>query len=496
MSLTRTFRNALIGLAALAAFGCAPPPGSGTSTSTTRSAAEQRTGDQAYPQIVKQFGGEYRDAQVQAYVRDIGRRLTAVSEQPNARWTFTVLDSPEINAFAAPGGHIFVTRGLIALAEDEAELASVVAHEIAHVTAGHNASRQRRQTTAGLGLLLGQIGLGVLGVDPSLANVLGQAGQTAAGGYVASYSRADELAADTLGIRYLARAGYDPAAAADFLRSLSAFSALRASIKGKSYDPNRVSFLASHPATGDRVREAERLGASAGAGQGERSERRHLATIDGIVWGDSPEQGYVRGNTFVHPTLRFTYSVPSGYSITNTQSAVVAEGRNGARFILDGGRDPGGDLRAYIDRQWLPAIAKSTRIGRPQRIESLRINGLDAAQTAVPAEIQGRPFEVLLTAIRHNGQVYRLTGIAPRGSSQLPAMARASDTFRAISASEAGRTRPARIDVVTARGGDSARSLGSRMQVEARPVDHFIVLNGLNRPGAGLRAGDQVKLVR
>jgi predicted Zn-dependent protease len=173
---TRIFGKLLLGLGALSLVACGPAPeretGVAPQTTPVRSVSEQREGDQNHAKVVAQFGGTYQNDRVSSYVNQIGQRIAAVSEQPNARWTFTVLDSPTINAFAIPGGYVYVTRGLVALAGDEAQLAGVIGHEIGHVVAGHSALRRKRDTTAGLGLLAGAIGLSVLGVDPNVAGGL------------------------------------------------------------------------------------------------------------------------------------------------------------------------------------------------------------------------------------------------------------------------------------------------------------------------------------
>ncbi|MEM9737386.1 MAG: M48 family metalloprotease, partial [Pseudomonadota bacterium] len=311
---------ALITACALALAGCQTTGTSGSAgvapqTVTVRTASEQRIGDENHPKIVSQYGGVYENQRLTSYVNRIGRDLAAVSEQPNAKWTFTVLDTPTVNAFALPGGYIYVTRGLVALAEDEAELAGEIGHEIGHVTAGHSALRQERGTMAGVGLLLGAVGLGILGVDGTAAQSILQMGQAAAGGILANYSRGDELDADNLGIRYLARAGYDPYAQADFLESMGDAAALDARIAGRGYNPNSVDFFASHPANAPRTRQAiqvaQRNGLNVPQGAN-RNQAEFFRVIDGITWGDSPEQGFVRGNTFSHPKLRFTYSVSPG----------------------------------------------------------------------------------------------------------------------------------------------------------------------------------------
>lgn len=500
MPFAQRLGRAVLGLGALALIGCqqpgAPAPAGGApQTSPVRSASAQRRGDEAHREILARFGGEYRDAQLSAYVREVGRRVVAASAQSGARWTFTVLDSPAINAFATPGGYVYVTRGLLALAGDEAQLAGVLGHEIGHVVAGHSALRRERATTASLGLLAGVIGLSVLGVDPQAAGALMNAGQAAAGGYLASYSRAEELEADDLGVRYLAQAGYDPYAQAEFLERLTAWNELQARIAGGQYDPNRVDFFSSHPATAERTRRAIDRAPGAGPAGTDRGRDRFLAAIDGVTWGDSARQGFVRGRTFSHPELGFTFTVPPGFTIRNTTDAVLASGPHGARFILDGGRDPGGPLTEYIARTWAPAIAREQPTGRLRGLAPERINGLDAARGVLPVRIGGRVFDALLVAVRMNGTIYRMTGLAPRDSGLLRPLEQAAWSFRRLSAGEAAGLRETRIQVVPVRPGDTVESLAPRMNVNSHAVERFRVLNGLG-PGEALPPARRVKLVR
>jgi predicted Zn-dependent protease len=502
MQFTRTVGNALLGLSALVLVACQPADnrraGLAPQTSSVRSASEQREGDQNHAKVVAQFGGVYQNARITRYVNRIGQRIAAVSEQPNARWTFTVLDSPTVNAFAIPGGYVYVTRGLVALAGDEAQLAGVIGHEIGHVAAGHSALRRKRGTTAGLGLLAGAIGLSVLGVDPNVAGGLMDIGQQAAGGYLAQNSRGDELDADNLGIRYLVRAGYDPYAQADFIDRLGASSQLQARIAGGNYDPNRVDFFASHPATGPRTRQAIQVAQSTGAVGtvgANRNRDQFLATIDGMVYGDSAAQGFVDGRTFSHPKLRFTFSAPSGFKINNTANAVVASGPRKSRFVMDGGPDRGGDLTNYIARVWAPGIAKNNRTGQLTGLRRERINGLDSASAVLPVQINNQVYEALLVAYRLDGKLYRITGLTPRGSGLMPSIANAASTFRRLSGAEVGRLREKLIDIATVRSGDTPERLARNMNFDDYRVERFRVLNGL-QPGAPLRARDRVKLVR
>jgi len=502
MRLNRILGNAMLGLGALALIAC-EPAGSGQAgltpeTSATRSASAQREGDQNHPKIVAKFGGVYQNDRLKAYVNRVGQRIARVSAQPNALWTFTVLDTPTVNAFAIPGGYVYVTRGLVALANDEAQLAGVLGHEIGHIAAGHSALRRQRSTTAGIGLLAGAIGLSVLGVDPNVASGLMNIGQTAAGGYLAQYSRGDELDADNLGVRYLARAGYDPYAQADFLDQLRASSELQARIAGKDYDPNRVDFFASHPSSGKRTRQAIEVAQAAGAvttAGADRNRAAYLKAIDNMVYGDSAAQGFVDGRTFSHPKLRFTYRVPRRFKITNSADQVVASGPQNSLFIMDGDRNRWGPLTDYIRRVWAPGIAKKYRTGQLSGLRSERINRLESASAVMPVRLNNRTYDALLVAYRLNGKLYRITGLAPQGSGLLREMTEAARSFRRLSATEAGRLREKRIDIVPVRSGDTPERLARRMKFDDYRIERFRLLNGL-RPGQPLLAGQKVKLVR
>ena len=483
--------------AAVALASCAQPsPDAAPRTVATRSVAEQRQGDQSHTRIVAQYGGAYTQGRAAAYVRDIGMRLAAKTEQPQGPWTFTVLDSPVVNAFALPGGYVYVTRGLMALANDEAELAGVIGHEIGHVTAAHSVRRQETAAVAQIGVLAAVIGAAVLGADRSVVDAVGQLGAQGAQGAVASYSRAQELEADRLGIGYLARAGYDPLAQADFLSSLQAQSALSSQLAGGGYDANRVDFFSTHPATAERVRAAATAAAREAAADAPRNRDAYLRAIDGMTYGDSAAQGFVRDGGFVHPDLRFAFSAPRGFEITNAAAAVTMRGPRGAGVVFDGGRDPGGALDAYVARVWAGGIAKQARTGQLQNLQTGRINGLEAASAVLPAQMRDGVRLLHLTAIRtRDGRLYRFMGVVGTNDrAGLAAVAQAGESFRALSAAQAAREKPWRLRVVTVRRGDTVQSLASQMPFESANAARFRVLNALG-PNDAVRAGDRVKLV-
>jgi predicted Zn-dependent protease len=480
---------------ALAACAAPPTPGEPPRTVAARSVAEQRIGDQSHPRILAQFGGEYRNARLQSYVNRIGARLAAQTEQPQGPWTFTVLDSPIVNAFALPGGYVYVTRGLIALANDEAELAGVIGHEMGHVTAAHSMRRQETATVAQVGVLAAVIGAAVLGADRAVADAVGQLASAGAQGAVASYSRAQELEADRLGVAYLARAGYDPLAQADFLRSMQAQDQLSASLRGGAHDPNRVDFFATHPATADRIAAATAAAGREGAGA-DRGRDRFLAAIDGMTYGDSAAQGFVRGARFVHPDLRFEFAAPPGFTITNAAEQVTMRGPRGAGITFDGARDPGGSLERYIAAEWAPALARQVRTGPLQQLRSQTIGGQQAASAILPVQTPGGVRALTLTAIRApGGTIYRFLGVAdPRDAQGLEAVRTAGESFRVLTAAQAAQERPWRLSVVQVRSGDTVARLAARMPFDRANEQRFRVLNGMG-PNDELRPGDRVKLV-
>jgi len=218
-------------------------------------AQQTELGKSNHPRIMREYGGEITNQAIAGYVDGIGAVILRSTSYKDEPWTFTVLDSPVVNAFALPGGYVYVTRGLLGLANSEAEVAAVIGHEIAHLTRQQVEARQERQSDAAIGVLAGTIWGAVLDGKEGLKKGI-QLSSRIATGYVAQHSQKQEFEADETGIGYLARAGYDPHAQSRFLSSLAAKAKVEAAIAGRGYNPNRVDFFASHPATGDRVRRA------------------------------------------------------------------------------------------------------------------------------------------------------------------------------------------------------------------------------------------------
>lgn len=464
-----------------AATGCAgfggPEPGAPLSQ------GERQQGAQAHPQLLQQFGGTYSGGQA-GYVTRVGQRIAVQSGLSNSGNDFTVslLNSPVENAFAIPGGYVYVTRNLVGLMNNEAELASVMGHEVAHVAARHSAGRQSRST-------IGQIlaaGLGILTGSGALANLAGQAAQL----YTLSYSRGQEYEADEIGIRYLDQAGYDPYAAASMLASLAAQTNLEASIQGRDAR-SMPEWASTHPDPGARVSRARSTASQYAPqpGVGVTNREVFLSAIDGMLYEDDPEQGVIEGRTFRHPDLRLTFTVPNGYAIQNGTQAVVVTGQGGqAQF---GGTQSSASVRDVVAQVFRQVGGSGIN---PGTITTGRINGLPVAQATARASSGQSQVDLTVTAYDFGGnsRYYWMTvvpagrGIGPFGS-MLNSVAQ-------LSASEAAAIRPRVLDIVTVQRGDTVGGLASRMAYERYREERFRVLNGLG-PDDGLQAGQQVKLV-
>ena len=487
--------RALACLAALAAFaaagplgGCSVNPATGSRSFTAFMSPEEeaRLGRQEHPRIVAQFGGEHDDPGLRAYVARIGGALAARSEMPSLEWRFTILDSDIVNAFALPGGHVYATRALLALASSEAELAGVLGHEIGHVTARHTAQRHSSGVLAQAGTtaatILGGIFLGGAGAQLAQDAVGGTAQMALAG-----YSRDQEFEADTLGVRYLSRGGYDTDAMASFLAKMQMESALQAELAGRPGAADEFSLLQSHPRTPDRVRQArEAAGLAADLPDARVGEDEYLAAIDGLSWGGDARNGFVRNEDFVHPGLRLRFSVPRGFRIVNGDRAVVATGPGGGRILFDrDARAPRGQLPAYLAQAGF-AQPRATSIG-----------GLPAASAAGRVRTQsGQALDVMVVLVEGADAVWRMRFLSPPEASAAlaPEFGRAAQSFRQMSAAEAAAARPFRIRVLRASPGDTQETMARRMAVTELRLRRFQVLNGL-QPGEGLQPGRRYKVV-
>ena len=284
---------------------------------------------QQHPQIVAQFGGAV-EGPLANYVSAISER-TAVAAGVPGQCTFTLINSDVVNAFAVPGCYIYITRGILSIMNSEDELASVLGHEVGHVVADHSAQRQNASTLSTLGALI----VGVATGSGQLAQLAGQVGTL----WTLNYSRDQEFQSDDLGVRYLRANGYDAYSAADMLAALGAQDALQARISNRDAASAIPAWARTHPLSADRVTRATAQAQAGGnvRGQPPKTIQPYMAAINGMIYGDDPEQGFVNGRTFEHPSMRIAFDAPEGFTLTNTTQAVLIQGQSGQAQFSGGG---------------------------------------------------------------------------------------------------------------------------------------------------------------
>ncbi len=431
-----------------------------------------------HQRILAAYGGAYNNSPLEASISKTVDKLVAASDRPDVKYRVTILNSPAINAFALPNGQLYVTRGLIALANDSAELASVLSHEIAHVIARHAAIREDQARR--VALVEGVVNQ-VL-TDPETGALALAKSKIA----LASFSRSQEFEADGIGVDVSARAGFDPYGAERFLTSMGRHAELRP-VSNSNTDSRPLDFLSSHPSTPDRVKNAVNHARQRSApGTGAREREEHLASIDGLVFGEDPSEGFVRGRRYLHPKLGFTFTAPEGFALENTAQAVLGAKEGGAQAMrLDVVRVPAEQsLVDYLRSGWIGTIDDNS-------VEPATINGLPAAT----ATAKGDQWVFRLYAVRFGSEVYRFIFATRNKTAESERGFRESiNSFRRMTLSEIEGARPLRIKVVTVTPSDTPERLAARMAISDRPLQRFLVLNGL-ASGQALKPGDQVKIV-
>ena len=459
---------------------------------TSISGEDKATGAKAHPEILSQFGGPYKGSQAD-YVRRVGQRIAVQSGLSNtqADFTVTLLNSPVNNAFAIPGGYVYVTRQLMGLMNDEAELASVLGHETGHVAARHAQQRQAAATRNSVLGALGQVLSGVLlGGNSAVGQLLNKGISGATQYFTLKFSRAQEYEADDLGVKYLARAGYDPMASSTMLASLAAQSSL--DMRMRNQDGRATPEWAStHPDPGSRVARAAQKAAATGVRGGVRNRDAFLSAVDGVLYDDDPHQGVIDGQVFRHPDLKLTFTIPDGYAMANSAQAVTISGTGGQAQFTALKFD--NDLQRYVTDAF--AALTGGRVGIDVgQVQRRVVNGIDAASSTARANTQSGPVDVTVFAYAFSPtQAYHFVLIAPAGQGIGP-FSGLVQSVRRMSADEVAGVRPRHISVVTVGRNDSVASLSARMAYTSLREERFRVLNAL-RGEAAVRAGQRVKLV-
>ena len=472
----------LVPVAVLAlAAACATNPVTGRRELNFMSEAQEISIAQESDPQIKEEMGVYNDPELQRYVSEIGLRMAKVSERPQLPWRFTVVDVPAVNAFAVPGGGIYVTRGIIPFLDNEAELAGVIGHEIGHVTARHSAQQYTRQIT-------GQVGLLALGMFVPEARPFGELSGQALGVLFLKYSRGDELQADQLGARYESALGWDPAAMPAFLSTLGRLD------EAAGYRRGVPNWLSTHPEPLSRVNDiqatVQRLKAAGGGVATNRDA--WIQRVDGLVYGDNPEQGLARGSVFLHPVLRFRIDFPEQWEISNSPQEVVAKA-------------PGADIFMMLQLVEKPQGRNIQEIAldsmgnsgfRSSQGERTTINGFDAYLGVYQGQVQG--LGAVTTRAAHfmfDTKVFVVAGLVAPGAFQQSdkAFLTSIRSFRRLSDKEAEDIHPDRVDLYVVRAGDTWASIAERSGGAVKPA----TLEVMNKaaPGSQPQQGTRIKIV-
>ncbi len=399
---------------------------------------------------------------------------------------FTLVNSDVVNAFAVPGCYIYLTRGLMSVVNSEAELASVLAHEVGHIVADHSERQQKRSLWRSLGVMA----VGFVTGSERLTRLAG----AAAGYFTLSYSRKQEFESDDLGILYLQKAGYDPYAAADMLGALGRNEQFMARTRGRDEARSIPEWARTHPLAENRVERARATAASTGVAADSlpENEAGYLREVDGLLYGDDPAQGFVQGRRFAHPVMRIGFEAPEGFTLTNSPNAILIDGPDGLRGEFGGGRIPSGGLEGYASAL-LEQVLKGAQaqVGTAQQTE---VNGVPAL--FVPVRIATREGEVEMSLAAYaggGGEAYHFMMVSSPATGTAAAVGSLFGSFRLLSDEEVRSLRPREIRVVAAGPQDTLQSMARRM-VSDHPLDHFLMLNGRSADQP-LRAGERVKIV-
>lgn len=479
-SLARSFGFSAV--AALVLSACALTPDTGTQPESLPKAAPRVTGvrqeaDDSHSRLLRNFGGVYHAPAAQQMLDRTIARILPETDQPERTYRVTILNTPLINAFALPTGDVYVTRGLLALANDTSEIGGVLAHEVAHVTASHAMAREELEKRTDL---ISRVNTQILKDQAGSETLRRNSRNTIAG-----FSREQELEADRIGIRTVARAGLDPYGSVRFLQTLDRNNRLAQS--GSRTSANATNFLATHPATPQRIALALQTAREMSAPGSSNPDRQpYLAAIDGIAYGDDPKDGVIRGRDFRHPRLGIAFTAPAGFTLDNTPQAVLGIAAGGDLALrLDavklGRSEP---LDTFLSSGWIDGVTI-------ENSALLTVNGLPAAKGLA----RGKDWMFYLGAVRIEDSVYRLIIASRERSPQVEEnFLAALSSLHRLTPQEARAIKPQRIRIVTAAAGDTPETMAQRMIVSDRPLDRFLTLNGLDS-GAALVPGAAYKII-
>jgi predicted Zn-dependent protease len=469
-------------LVVIVASACATNPATGRRQLILMSESQEvQLGRQADGEIRQQMG-VYDAPQLQQYVDRVGQRLARASKRPGLAWSFAIVDESAVNAFALPGGYVYLARGILPFLRDEAEMAAVLGHEIGHVDARHSAEAYSKAQLAGGSLALG-------GVLWPRGQAVVNAASVGLGLAFLKFGRDAELESDRLGVGYTAAAGWQPAAMQGLLNTLARLDEAQGSRRGV---PN---WALTHPPAADRVTKVQEAVAAAGKASTTTNREEFERAIDGVVFGDSREKGIVRGSDFLHPILRFALRLPDGWEITNSDEQLTAQPKDGAgvAFVLQLVQSASENLARAAD-------ASMTESGfRQTNGSATTINGLQAYAGTFEGTASGQRVIARAAFIRHGerqAQLYRLVGLAVANQfdSVESVFSRVIGSFRPLSQQEADRIQPSRMRFHVVRAGETWESIAKSVGDGAVKASTLAIMNGQD-PGSAPRAGERIRTI-
>ena len=441
---------------------------------------EIRMGKEADPQIIAQFG-LYEDENIQAFIKEKGKQMAAISHRPNLEYHFRVVDSDVLNAFAVPGGYVYFTRGIMAHFNNEAEFAGVLGHEIGHIAARHSVEQQRNQ-------IFGQIGLiGGVVLLPELAQFAEPLSQ-GLGLLLLKFGRDAERESDRLGVEYSSKIGYDANEMAGFFRTLERQSA-------RSGQGELPEFLSTHPNPGDRNTTVGKLAKEwkkkLNLTDAKINRNTYLKRIDGLIYGEDPRQGYLENSVFYHPQLKFQFSVPTGWQYQNTPSQVQLASKDGkAMMMLTAGN--GASLNEAAE-----GFHKQNNL-QVMDAKETEVNGLKAIAVLAhtPQQEQRQVMQTLSYFIQYGETIYLLLGAAGANdfSGYMQVFTNSQESFKALTDQSKISKKPERVRVKTVSSPSTLREFFAKNSVEEKRMEEHAILNGMQLNDK-LEAGTLIKIV-
>lgn len=434
-------------------------------------------GKQTDGEIKAQYG-VYNDQALNAYVQRVGQSMTSLTHRPHLTYHFAVLDTPVVNAFAVPGGYIYVTRGILALMNSEAEIAVVLAHELGHVNARHSVAKLSQ-------LMLAQLGLGVAGAISETFAKLSGAASIGMQLLFLKFSRDDEREADALGVEYSRKGGYNPSEMVIFFESLEKMGDL-------SGGQSLPGFLSTHPLTSERIQNTKDMLLESDR-QLKTETEEYLAAVNNMVFGQDPRQGYVENNAFYHPTMRFFFSFPEDWNVQNTPTQVTLATKDGSAGVILQAEKTAENLRDYAGK-----IAAKIENGQYIDDQSYRINGMASYHQVYDiSQQQGGDIRARLSYIKKNGFIYTFLALSAQdefNKYDRPFQSLVG-SFRELRDAAHLNRKPQRIRLVKASGRQSLQAIFRKAGMPEDLWPQFAIMNGMDLDSTP-ESGKTIKTVR